>query len=364
MTADSIHHVPPATARMLISRERNLYKDIDASKTSRGRFYTTQDHWLTAPVVAFVEAALKESPRFLDPFAGAGHLLDACSARFLCPVAGLDLHADPWPVNDSLRHIPGTDSVIVTNPPYLAKHSASRKGVGEAVSHYYQESGLDDLYQIALRRCHETARFTIAIIPETFLNSTFGKESLVLVSVLEQNPFEDTENPVCVACFDTHQKNGEQTAKLFVEDRYCGTYGDIFGLRRVVARDDRIVFNDPAGEIALRAVDSTDPEAPIAFLPAEHFNYERSNIKISSRLLTYLSVHGFPASHRLELIETANRRLASLREASHDLILSPFKGNNKAGRRRRRLDYALARVLLVESLTELAPKRLEQPSLF
>jgi hypothetical protein len=349
---------------MLISREKNRYKEIDAQKTSGGRFYTTQAHWLTAPIVEFIEGALSASPGFLDPFAGEGHLLELCASRFQRPIAGLDLHAEGWPANDSLRAIPATDSIIVTNPPYLAKHSASRKGVADSVAHYYRESGLDDLYQIALQRCLEAARFTVAIIPETFLNSDFDKGPLALVSVLEQNPFEDTENPVCVACWDTQRKAGEQEARLFVEDRFCGTYGELFGLRRSVARDDRIVFNDAAGDIALRAVDSTDPAAPIAFLPAEQFEYQRENIKVSSRLLTYLSIRGLPPERRLALIEDANCRLAKLREASHDLILSPFKGNNRAGKRRRRLDYALARVILVESLTEMNGLGPVQPSLF
>ncbi len=347
-------HPGQSTPRMLVSRAQNRYKDIDGPKTSGGRFYTTQAHWLTPPVLAFLERALQEAPGFLDPFAGAGHLLEVCSTRFQRPVAGLDLHAERWPTRDSLRHIPATDAIIVTNPPYLAKHSASRKGVAGTVAPYYLETGLDDLYQIALRRCLEAARFTLAIIPETFLGSAFDKGALVLVSVLEQNPFEDTENPVCVACFDTSRVDGAVAARLFVEDRYCGTYGDIFGLRQTSRRDDRVVFNDPAGAIAFRAVDSKEPDAPIAFLPAEHFAYQRAKIKISSRLLTYLSVRNLPASRRLELIDVANGRLAKLREASHDLILSPFKGNTKAGTRRRRLDYGLARALLLESLKEMS----------
>ncbi len=353
MAAEEPPSAPPTTTRMLISRARNRYKDIDAPKTSGGRFYTTLDSWLTAPVITFIQAALTEAPSFLDPFAGAGHLLEACATRFKRPVAGLDLHAAPWPTHDSLRDIPATSAIIVTNPPYLAKHSASRKGVAEWVAHYYRETGLDDLYQIALHRCLEAARFTVAIIPETFLNSGFDKRSLALVSVLQRNPFQDTENPVCVACFDTQIQDGAQEARLFVDDHYCGTLGDIFGLRHSVPRDDRIAFNDPTGTIALRAVDSTDPGAPIAFLPAEHFAYERSNIKVSSRLLTYLRVRGLPGNRRLALIELANLRLAQLREASHDLVLSPFKGNTKAGKRRRRLDYALARTLLIEALVEL-----------
>lgn len=343
----------PAAARMLISRARKSYKDIDAAKTSGGRYYTTQDHWLTRPVMEFIQVALMNAKGFLDPFAGEGHLLEACAQRFQQPVAGFDLHAERWPTLDSLRHIPPTDAIIVTNPPYLAKHSASRKGVAETVASYYADAGLDDLYQIALRRCLEAARFTVAIIPETFLNSDFPKQALVLISVLGRNPFQDTENPVCVACFDHQKTTGEEDAKLFVDDSFCLSMGSLAALRRSVPRDTTIRFNDPKGAIALRAVDSTDPAAPIAFLPAETFAYGRENIKVSSRLLTYLSIKNLPTSRRDELIAIANRRLAELRHASHDLVLSPFKGNNQEGRRRRRLDYAMARRLLMEALEEL-----------
>lgn len=353
MTAHAPDPPGTVTARMLVSRERNRYKDVDAPKTSGGRFFTTGDQWLTAPVSAFIESALESTPGFLDPFAGAGHLLAVCAQHFRRPTEGLDLHAPSWPPNDSLRHIPATQAIIITNPPYLAKHSASRKGVAETVAPYYRETGLNDLYQIALRRCLEAARFTVAIIPETFLNSAFPKTALVSVSVLEQNPFEDTENPVCVACFDTQRWDGEQQARLFVGERPCGTYGDVFGLRGQGRRDHRIVFNDPEGTIALRAVDSTDPASPIAFFPMESFAYERARIKVSSRLLTCLRIRNLPEPRRLELIESANRRLAELRKNTHDLVLSPFKGNNKAGKRRRRLDYALARILLAEALVEL-----------
>lgn len=342
-----------ATARMLISRARNRYKDIDADKTSGGKFYTTHAHWLTRPVIEFIESALKMAPGFLDPFAGEGHLLTVCADRFQRPVAGFDLHAEQWTSQDSLRHIPSTPSILVTNPPYLAKHSASRKGVGASVAAYYAESGLDDLYQVALLRCLAAARFTVAIIPETFLNSSFPKEALTAVSVLERNPFEDTENPVCVACFDAHTTTGETAARLFVEDQFCLSAGELGALRRTVSRDSRIRFNDPLGTIALRAVDSTDPKAPAGFLLGEGFVYDRQNIKISSRLLTYLSVPGLPTERRPALIAAANQRLAELRSASHDLALSPFKGNNREGRRRRRLDYGLARRLLVEALEEI-----------
>ncbi|MEE2624685.1 MAG: hypothetical protein VYD50_00345, partial [Candidatus Thermoplasmatota archaeon] len=41
-----------------------------------------------------------------------------------------------------------------------------------------------------------------------------------------------------------------------------------------------------------------------------------------------------------------------VRRNSHDVALSGFKGNNKEGKRRRRLDYELARGILERALSE------------
>lgn len=347
---------PANTGKMLISKDKNTFKQIDAHKTTTGRFFTVKSSWLTAPVHEFIAHALSHTPRVLDPFAGDGHLLDKCAEIFNCEINGLDIYHQKWAVNDSLFAIPAAaDQMIVTNPPYLAKYSASRKGVGAAVAGYFAHTDDEDLYQIALRRCLSAARFVVAIIPETFLNSAFPKHALVAVSVLEKNPFADTDVPVCVACFDTQQREGAAAARIYKADRYCATLGEIHRQRLPAARDARIQFNVADGQIALRAVDSTDPAIRIAFIPAADFHYARDKIKVSSRLLTYIALKNVPPEALPDLITRANVALETLRTTTHDLILSPFKGNNKAGVRRRRLDYALARGLLVGAMADERP---------
>lgn len=54
-------------------------------------------------------------------------------------------------------------------------------------------------------------------------------------------------------------------------------------------------------------------------------------IRVSSRLLTRLSLPGIPPDFLLPVIAEANRRLAELREASHDLVLSPSRGTPRPG---------------------------------
>ena len=51
-----------------------------------------------------------------------------------------------------------------------------------------------------------------------------------------------------------------------------------------------------------------------------------------------------------------NHKLNEIRSETSDMVLSPFKGNNKDGTRRRRLDYQLARYVINESMHELENK--------
>jgi hypothetical protein len=62
--------------------------------------------------------------------------------------------------------------------------------------------------------------------------------------------------------------------------------------------------------------------------------------------MTYLDVPGVRDEDLSAFVARANAELNRIREASEDLVLAPFKGNTKLGRRRRRLDYELAREIL------------------
>ena len=62
------------------------------------------------------------------------------------------------------------------------------------VKDYYSDS--IDLYRLALQKCFKATRYTIAIIPETFINSSFPKNHLVLLSVIIKNPFATSENAI------------------------------------------------------------------------------------------------------------------------------------------------------------------------
>ena len=337
---------------MLISKQASRYKRINGQKTTAGKFYTQKRSWLTQPVREFIEKKIKTNKYVLDPFAGGGHLLESLSQHYDIIGQGYDLSGGKWPVNDSLAYIPNPHSALIcTNPPYLAKHSAKRKGVFKKVEAYYARHY--DLYELAITRCLSASRAAILIIPETFLHSAFPKNQLKRLSVITENPFNDTENPVCAACFESTEQEGERQAKIYIGDQYICRLSALVRKRKKAIPGPRIVFNDPSGNIALKAVDGTDPKDRIRFESAQNFYYGREKVTSSSRLLTYINIPNLDSVSKKEhFLKAINQNLEKKREKTADLILSPFKGNNKAGRRRRRLDYALARDLISSSLSQ------------
>jgi hypothetical protein len=257
---------------------------------------------------------------------------------------GFDIQGTTWPINDSLIAIPNPKrAVILTNPPYLANHSAKRKGVSSLVSKYFEQSTYKNLYMIAMENALAAADYVVAIIPETFLLSSFPKDRLELAVVIQDSLFGDTDAPALVACFG---KEECADAHIFTGKQSIGTLSEILALRESTAPKQRIVFNDPKGRIGLRAVDGSDGKSPIAFVAAKDFSYPPESVAVSSRLMTYLELPELSDAEVSKLISKANVILSQIRKASGDLVLAPFKGNDRNGKRRRRLDYALARKIL------------------
>lgn len=347
---------------MVISHEKGTVKIVDANKISQGAFYTKGEFWLTKPVKDFIKMVLGQTDSALDPFAGNGHILDALQKNFNLKTFGMDINGGKWKKNDSLKKIPKKGNFFIcTNPPYLAKHSARRKGVFDLVRNYYIK--FDDLYQVAIAKCFEAARYTVAIIPETFLNSDFPMQHLKAACIIENNPFRDTDQPILVACFDTHFFDGHKSAKIYKGDEFCLEIRELSKSRYSPTKELKIIFNYPKGRLALKAVDGVRPKDKIRFMRAADFYYSRERIRVSSRLLTYIELPTILSKDLDLIIKKANSRLLEIRSSTKDLLLSPFKGNNKEGKRRRRLDYGLARYILESSYAEIHPDKKEE-SLF
>ena len=311
-------------------------------KIKLGQFNTKSDLWLKPQIINFINDSRCKIA--YDPFAGAGDLLITVMEKLkFRSLLGLDIDETlDWEINDSLINIPNfKGAIIVTNPPYIAKQSASRKGIN--LSKYFSTTTYDDIYLLALDKVLEAQDYVVAIIPESFINSNYKQKGrLCSLTVLEENPFEDTENPVCVACFDGKLKKYDEI-KIYKSETLVGTLDEIYNIRIEPENNIKITFNTLEGWLGLWAIDGTDD---ISFDFKDNIKYDWENrIKTSSRHLSLINID-IPKSKRGEFINECNKIIKDIRSKSSDVLLTPFKGNTKSGKRRRRLDFRLARAIM------------------
>lgn len=340
---------------------------MDTKKIVLGQFFTKDNIWLRSHIQDFIEKT-KTNVAY-DPFAGAGDLLKAVeNFNQFEKTVGLDIDEKlEWIYNDSLVDIPKIkDAIIITNPPYISKYSASRKGIGSNLEKYFINTIYDDIYLLALDKLLEAQKYVVAIIPETFINSSYQqKDRLVSITILEENPFDDTENPVLVACFDGRKKDYSEI-KVYKNDTFINSLENLERMRLIPNNSVKMKFNDKQGWLAVRCVDTTDPNDMLKFNFKENIKYDwDKGIKVSSRLLTLINIE-IPNEKRNSFIECCNMILEDTRQKTDDIIFSPFKGNMKNGRRRRRLDFFTCRAIIEKSYHEViyGIKRNEQLRLF
>ena len=336
---------------------------METKKVKLGQFFTKATLWLKPQVQEFIKNS--GCTVAYDPFAGGGDLLKAATDILgFKEVRGLDIDDSlSWDKNDSLLNIPHVDNaIIITNPPYIAKQSASRKKID--LSMYFSTSTYDDVYLIALDKMLEAQKYVVAIIPESFINSSYKlKKYINSITILEENPFEDTENPVCVVCFDSVEKEFDQV-KVYKNNKLVNNLKTIQDIRIEPMHAVKITFNTLKGWLGLRAIDSTDDKTFINFDYKENFDYDwENNIKVSSRHFSLINLY-VPEDRKDAFIKKCNQILKKLRKDSSDILLTPFKGNTKKGIRRRRLDFRLARAIMEKAFIETCGDFEDQISIF
>lgn len=339
-----------------------------ASKRAFGQFFTQTNPFDIDPFRDWAQSIPNfAQEEFLEPFAGANNIVAMIQ----------DLgYSNPWkcydiePVNDparnrsgvrveqldTLANFPATHRVAITNPPYLAKNSASRN----KLPYPKGAEPFEDLYQFALDETLKNVPYVAAIIPESFITQGLFHDRLMSAVSLPVVMFADTECPVCLALFVPASAKADANFDIYSESTKLGDYASLAGIF-MPAPQARIPWksNVPAGSLGLISVDSTKGRT-IKFCPGSDIASEK--IKISSRAFTRFS--GLPEDIALvDLIEEANAILDARRDATHDVCMTSFKGLREDGGYRRRLSFEQAKNILdcaVESLrkkTKKAPKR-------
>ncbi len=318
----------------------------------------------------------------LEPFAGKNTIID-----MLQSLNNIEhnqfMSFDIFPrredviLNDTLKKFPVGYDIVVTNPPFIARNSASRREFD--LMEYFDlcEHEYNDLYEVCLDKILRNTKYAAVIVPESFLKSKYFKNRLhSVISLAQKKIFEQTEHPVCLALFQEKENNGiyniyhneilignnqdlQRTHHEFYEyqDKYQITeYG-------IMKFDDRIGFkmflNSTDGQIGLIAIDATDAHKKIRFCSGSEIL--ESDVGHHSRLRTRFKIEklngDFSENEIKEIIDILNHNLKSLREKTHDIFLTSFKGMNNSMMYRRRLDFITAKKLMIMSVNHWFDKK-------
>lgn len=248
----------------------------------------------------------------------------------------------PVELRDSIANFPSGFQATITNPPYLSFHFAKRKGLNPTKAYF---EGFDSLYQTSIERALANCDFVAMIIPESFITSGLFTDRLQAVISLPFAMFDDTDMPTCLSLWGSETSADFQ---IWRGDELLGKASEL--TQALIAKEckKRITFNDPTGNLGLRAIDNSTA-ASIWFCPPDEIPIEK--VKHSARLLTRIQVDNL--ADRDAFIRLVNLKINAWRDSTQDVALTAFKGVRKDGRFRRRLDYANARALLSQALCEL-----------
>lgn len=293
----------------------------------------------------------------LEPFAGANNIVKMIKdLDFDNKWACFDIKPDENNVvpecvinkQDTITNFPKGYYVGITNPPYLAKNSATRAGLN------FPNTDYDDLYKLSIDVMLKNLDYVAAIIPESFINANIFHDRIYAFISLTCKMFEDTECPVCLVLFipnwqKKEVKLSENDFYVFRQNKKIGRYKILEKMKPVATISIDWKCNDPEGSIGIKCIDGTIKPS-IEFVKGN--TIDRDKIKISSRSLTRIS--GLPNDINLEsFLKKCNDRLNQYREDTSDVFLTSFKGLRKDNKYRRRLDFASAKVIMNSVVEEM-----------
>jgi hypothetical protein len=339
------------------------------SKVALGQYYTKVnpfehprfDEWLRA------KAGLSEL-RFIEPFAGANNIvrmiLDVFPEVSPSQWRSFDIAPEAQAINevpsvhlgalDTLAHYPSGYDIAITNPPYLAKNSATRMGISANFGSH------QDLFEVALDKMLSKTPNVAAIIPESFITKGIFQERLDIVISLNHSMFDDTEFPVCLAAFGP---NTSSDFEIWRGREFIGKYSSLnveVGKLLVKAPSRAFRFNQPLGQLGIWAIDDTTKQS-IRFMHGDQIS--PSKVKNSSRSYSRIEHELFSEPHVLETtIRTSNIILENYRNTTQDVFLTSFKGLRSDGKYRRRIDWGTTSDIIATALLQEFPN--EASSLF
>lgn len=330
------------------------------NKKFRGQFFTINNPFVeNAFYDWFFSIPEEKRSAIIEPFAGSNNIVKMINNLKIGTFQWFCYDIEPPVENavseikverrDTIEYFPIIKNafIAITNPPYLAKNSATRSGMPFKYAEY------DDLYKKCLEVMLSNVEYVAAIIPESFITSNLFHKRLHSVISLTCKMFDDTDCPVCLAMFSPNGESPNDDFNIYRQGLYerIGTFKNLDSLSiKSDFNRKNWVFNDPKGNIGILCVDNTKKPS-IKFVDGNLIN--SAEIKVSSRSKTRVS--GLPFSVDLnDFLEKCNSVLKEYREITRDVFLTSFKGLRDDGFYRRRLDFDIAKNIMGHVLEEMS----------
>lgn len=302
------------------------------SKREKGVYYTAGNPFENPAFKDWAKKAKLTKNCILEPFAGANSLIENLSDMGWCRQSkSFDIAPSAKGVRykDTLADFPQGYEICITNPPWLAKNSATVRGIP------FPETRHDDLYKVALEQCLDNCAWVGALVPESFIRSGLFTERLVHFVSLTGKMFADTGHPVGLALFQP-----QSTKDVMVWRNEC-EIGKLSELEKARPRSNgykvKVTFNASDGNVGLIALDNTIEQSIRFCNVSELADY---NVKPTGRHITKIKVSGNIK------IQAWNKCLKEFRDSTQDVLLTCYKGIRKDGWYRRRLDWETARGII------------------
>ena len=137
------------------------------NKQSRGQFYTVGNPFEHKAFLRWAARSDLSRKTILEPFAGRNSLINHLKDLNLCSkFKSYDIEPQNKQVEcrDTIDNFPKGFDVCVTNPPWLAKNTATREGLE------YQGGDYDDLYKQCLSKCLKKCRWVAILFLDPLLS--------------------------------------------------------------------------------------------------------------------------------------------------------------------------------------------------
>lgn len=320
---------------------------------SIGQFFTEKNVFIhTAFKKWWSLIPAKSKKHILEPFAGKNGIVDMLKEIEYINKNVSYISYDILPGNsevkylDTLKNFPKGYSVGITNPPFLAKNSATRNQIKIEIEPYL------DLYELCLKKCLDNLDYLAVIIPESFITSLYFKNRLyAVVSLNEKNIFKSTEQPVCLAFFVKQERTN---FLIYRSDQLLGSLKQLskkdISFTKTKKTDYQIIFHRLSGQVGFIATDATSSLKKMKMVTSDNIPDDQVNNFARLRLRILILKGDKPIKVNSLFINKFNKFLENYRHETKDVFLTSFKGLRDDGFYRRRMSFSKLRNILMNFL--------------